>query len=275
MHSNQKQNLSKVKKALAGKKISKATDDQLSVMLHDIMIYIGATDTQIPSGSNRIKLFKALRRTLGTSTIEQVILSFEYAMTGEIHVEMNLFTKPISVLYISKILIAFNIYTKTLRKQHFIFLSENREQKESKPPSREQQFIAYKQSIVENYTEFIKADKNPASIRNIGGVYSRFIYGLNIWECPFYFDDSIIIERARKLYVKKIEGTIMTLDTKDGNSVELSDIAGKIYEGKEIKANLYAAELETIHLIDFFTWIHKTRQNIDELIQTYYKNFKL
>ena len=260
-----------IESAVSGTPLSVAGDDMITSMLHNIVIYAGATQDQLQTDSNKDKFYNLLRRTMYAFTIEEINLAFELAMSGTIKAEMNLFGRPISILYISNVMKAYSEYAKIIKKQYFIQVSQERERAEAKPPSKTSQFIGFKQGIVDNYNLFIEGKP----FRNFGGVYTRFVKGLSIEFFDIDMGSPDQIEKARQLYVKAAEEKIVHSDPDSAATEKAVKIVEKIYSGKDVDGSLYAGELDNIYLTEFFTWVQSTQADIEELIQSHFENFKI
>lgn len=261
--------------ACNGTPLQKTDDDMIASMLHNIVIYTGATQDQLQTDSNKSKFYWLLRKTMYAFTIEEIDLAFELAMSGEIKAELNLFGRPISILYISNVMKAYSEYVNNIKKQYFIQVSQEREKAEAKPPSKGLQFIAFKQQVVDNYFQYIESGHDINIIRNFGGVSSRFIQGLSITGFVVDLDHPDKIELAKNLYAKGMEGNIIRLDPNSTHVKELSLIVSKIYSGKDIDEEIIRPQLEQIYLADFFQWVEDSKTDIEELIQSHFKNFTI
>ncbi|RKX64139.1 MAG: hypothetical protein DRP42_06925 [Tenericutes bacterium] len=270
--SNQlKEKCNYIAEASQGTPLSDADDTQIAAMLHNIVIYTGATQDQVLRKDNKAKFYWLLRKALHAFTIEEIDFAFELAIGGELNIELNLFGRPISILYISNAVKAYSEYAETLKKQYSIQVSREREQSQVKPPNKTSQFIGFKQGIVDNYELFV----NGEPVRNFGGVYSRFIKSLSIEGFNADIDHPDQIEKAKQLYAKGAEYKILRSDPDAGATAKAVQIVENIYSGKDVDSSLYAGELDSIYLTDFFLWVQSTQKDIEELIQSHFKNFKI
>lgn len=265
-----KQKCDELNLAAKGTPMIDASDEEIRSVLHTIVIYVGATADQLPGGTNKDKFYALLRRSMMNYTAEEINLAFELTMIGEYKAETNHFGRPISILYISNVVKAYSEYASTIRKRYYIQVSQEKEKIAEEVPSKGALFMAFKNGTIDNYEAYI----NGEGIRNLGGVYTRFIQGLSIKGFEIDIDHPDIIEKAKKQYAKELEQDIIRLNPSDPKGSVKMKVVEKIYAGKDIDGSLLSSTLNNLYLAGFFKWVQSNNVDLEKLIQEHYKNYK-
>lgn len=109
---------------MKGTKLNQASLEKVQQMFQTIFVIVGLKAQNIPNELEALLLYEHLVKYYGTHTLEEIVIAFELAMTGQLELDVSEVKtyQNFSVMYISNILDYYRMWAteKYLRLEHHI-----------------------------------------------------------------------------------------------------------------------------------------------------------
>lgn len=101
---------SALKAMLTGNRLDQCKHGEIVKLLQELLVLIGAGDSNIPEKPEIAYLAQTAPFVIGKWTLAEIRHAFFLAMKGEIEYNLNLYDKPLSIMYISNLMKVYAAY---------------------------------------------------------------------------------------------------------------------------------------------------------------------